>query len=244
MTPVIGLTCDYDLKRNLREAAMIYPDYFEAVEQAGAVPVLIPPIRSRKAMRTLVERIDAVVFIGGDDYHPKLYGQEPHSEWEPMLPRREVFDLDFAAEVLETGLPVLGICGGLQLLNLSLGGSLIQHIPDAVPDALAHTAKAPEISMHDVQLDPHTLLNDSSHPRRVRVRSYHHQAIDRLAENLRVTGKSSDGVIEVVEGKSPSRFLLGVQWHPEKSLPVAGPDVEFHLGIFHKLAAAALAAKS
>ncbi len=242
MAPLIGVTCDYDVKRNVREVACLYPDYFEAVEQAGGVPVLIPPIRSIYLMRSLLDRLDGVVLSGCDDYNPKLWGDKPHPSWTPMMPRREAFDLKFASLLLETGLPILGICGGMQLINISLGGTLIQHIPEELNGAVQveHTKPAPEFAVHEVEIVPGSVMNESeSEPKEVQVRSYHHQAIRELAPSLKVTGTSRDGLIEMVEGDTPNRFLLGVQWHPEKHLPEAGPDRDFHLELFRKLVDAA-----
>ena len=233
---IIGLTCDYDLRKSLRESAMLYPDYHEAVEQAGGVPVLIPPMRSNSAMRRLLERLDGVIFTGGDDYNPRHYGEEPHPTYTPLMPRREQFDLQLASLVLNTGVPVLGICGGLQLINVSLGGSLIQDIPSQRPSCGKHAAKAPDLAINDVTILPGTLLGGPGpEPRQVKVRCGHHQAIDRLAPGLKATGHSADGLIEVVESETPGRFLLGVQWHPEKHLPNSGPDAEFQLDIFKLL---------
>ncbi|MGE0431301.1 MAG: gamma-glutamyl-gamma-aminobutyrate hydrolase family protein [Planctomycetota bacterium] len=233
---IIGLTCEYDLKKNLREATSLYPDYFEAVEQAGGVPLLIPPIRSSAAMRRALERLDGVILTGGDDYSPRHYGEEPHATWTPMMPRREQFDLQFASCLLNTGIPTLAICGGVQLINISLGGSLIQDIPSELPSGCKHSARAPELAINEVTIEPGTLLGGTgTEPRKVKVRCYHHQSIGRLAPGLRATGRTSDGVIEVVEGETPGRFLLGVQWHPEKHLPESGPDRDFHLEVFRLL---------
>lgn len=236
------MTADVDLKKNGREVTCLYPDYYEAVEQAGGIPIIIPQLKSRQDMRALVRRLDGIVLTGGDDYHPKQWGEEPTQEFTPILPRREEFDVEFIHVLIESGIPTFGICGGLQLLNIALGGTLFQDIPAQVPNAIAHNAKAPQRIEHAITVTADSVLTptatSSAPPLDYLVRSYHHQSIKEVAPMLRVIATAADGVIEACQADT-QRCLFGVQWHPEKSLPQGGPDPDFALHQFNVLVSAA-----
>jgi putative glutamine amidotransferase len=198
--------------------------YIERVESAGGRAVVLPPTAA--ADDAVLDRIDAVVFAGGADLDPQLYGEQAHPETTGLRPERDAAELPLMRSAVDRDLPLLGICRGMQLLSVVCGGSLAQHLPDVV----GHDGHRPSLGvygLHDVRLEPgskvHGILGD-----RVSVPSYHHQGLD-SAGSLTVTGYADDETAEAVEHPD-RRFALGVLWHPE-----AGDD----LRLFEALVAAA-----
>jgi putative glutamine amidotransferase len=200
--------------------------YVERVETAGGTAVVLPPAAAADA--EVLERLDAVVFAGGADLDPGLYGEEPHPETTGLRPERDAAEVPLMKAALDRDVPLLGICRGMQVLSVVRGGSLEQHLPDAVGHE-RHRPAPGTYGLHDVRLQPgslaHRLLGD-----RVSVPSYHHQGLASPGD-LSVTGWADDETPEVVEDPS-LRFALGVLWHPE-----AGDD----LRLFEALVAAATA---
>jgi len=212
--------------------------YVDAVAAAGGVPLCIPPCADKAIMRRALHLLDGIVFIGGDDYRPEHYGGHPQPEDELMMERRDRFDLELAKWVLEkTELPVLGICGGHQLLSIALGGALIQDIrtewdPSEGHELFPHSSKERSEAQgvdyrHPVILARDTFISrvlGTPHDEMLMVNSTHHQAVhpERLGRFLRASAWSPDGVIEAIEPSDDSlwfrsgRFVLGVQWHPER----------------------------
>jgi putative glutamine amidotransferase len=188
--------------------------YPAAVLRAGATPVILAPLPDSQA-DPILERLDGLLLSGGPDIDPSAYGQEPHPLLGPTEPRLDVWELALTARALEIGLPVLGVCRGLQVLDVATGGTLHQHLPDVVGDAIGHRQSAPGSEpTHRVDVEPGTRLAELLGAEAADVNSFHHQGIDRLGEGLRVTARAPDGVIEAIEGTGPS-FVLGVQWHLE-----------------------------
>ena len=197
-----------------RDAVLLPRTYVDIVLAAGGVPVLLPP--TADAARA-VDRVDAVLLSGGRDVAPDRYGAAPHPAAGLPHPERDTAELVVLGRALELDLPVLGVCRGAQLLNVALGGTLHQHLPDVV----GHDGHNPTPGMFtdvDVRLDPAGRVGAAVGPH-VRVRCHHHQAVDRLAPGLVATGWAADGTVEAVElaGDDPARpFVVGVQWHPEE----------------------------
>jgi putative glutamine amidotransferase len=185
--------------------------YFDAVERAGAQPVLVDDTRDPKA---LLARVDALVLTGGPDVDPALYGEAPHPAVYGVDRRADDFESAVADVAVARGMPVLAICRGFQLLNVARGGSLHQHLPDD-PGVPPHgrPGVAGGAHLHDVRLDTDSLLADVLGTTRVTASCHHHQAIARPGDGLRVVGRSSDGIIEAMELEGC--FVLAVQWHPE-----------------------------
>lgn len=199
--------------------------YMKAVEAAGGIPVVIPPIDT-ELIGPLLARLDGICLSGGPDIHPGSYGQEPHEMLGPTEPDLDRFELDVARWADMGGLPILAICRGMQTLNVSRGGSLIQHIPDRWLD-IEHRQKMPgQTASHRVDLDPDSGLASIFDSTVIAVNSFHHQAVDRLGENLEPSGWAPDGAVEAVEDRTRP-FVTGVQWHAE--LMVEQPD---HLRLF------------
>ncbi|MCI0340522.1 MAG: gamma-glutamyl-gamma-aminobutyrate hydrolase family protein [Planctomycetales bacterium] len=215
-TVVLGVTSDL-VESAGRLRAWVPAAYLEAVEEARAVPLVLAPTLSPASAAGLLGRVDGLVLIGGPDYDPGLYGQRQRPETELVHPRRGAFDLALARAALRRGVPVLGICGGCQLLNVALGGSLLQHVPAEWPGAVAHgpAPGAAGDARHEVAILPGTRLAGVLRRRRATVVSHHHQAVGRIGRGLRVSALAPDGLTEAIEERD-GRFVIGVQWHPER----------------------------
>jgi putative glutamine amidotransferase len=197
----------------VREAALLPAPYVRAVERSGAVPVMVPPLAGLGGLEALLRGLDGIVFAGGGDLDPQLYGAERHAETGPPQPLRDRFELALVRAVVEADLPFLAICRGMQALNVARGGSLIQHLPEAV----GHEAHAPAVGMvgkHGVQISATSVLGKVLGDN-AEVPTYHHQAVGRLGKGLTAVAWADDQVVEGVELQG-HRFGLGVQWHPEE----------------------------
>jgi len=216
--PRITINCDYDPGKpgaRIRRQAMLYMPYIESVIEAGGLPILVPP-SPPEVLKEYLALADGILFTGGDDDPPEFYGQEPHSEVEPQPKERAESDRNLMRLVLESSKPALGICAGLQLLNISKGGSLIQHLSNASRHRAVHEE---EDSSHPVSVIPKTRLSDLFGAGEIQVNSSHHQAADpeNIAKGLKVSARAPDGTIEGLELENPKgRFFLFVQWHPER----------------------------
>lgn len=210
--PVIGITTyltraawgAWDL-----DAALVPADYVHAVERAGGTPLLVPPGADTEAT---LDVVDGIVFSGGSDLDPELYGAEAHAETNGIVRERDDFELALMRAALERDLPVLAICRGSQVLNVALGGGIEQHVPDRVGTDV-HKQVAGVFAEHDVEVLPETrlasLLGD-----RHDVKSHHHQGFAELGTGLREAARAPDGTVEALEDPT-RRFTLGVLWHPE-----------------------------
>jgi putative glutamine amidotransferase len=198
--------------------------YVESVLRAGGVPVLLPRMNDVDAIRAAASMAHAVIFTGGGDIVSLSYGEEPHraAKW-PDLTRDEM-ELTLVRVAAELQLPVLGICRGMQLLNVAAGGTLIQDIPSEYPEAHQHSSDALEpIAAHTVEIEPESLLASVLGSARIHVNSTHHQAVKEVGVGLRVTARSRDGLVEGIEADN-GRVLAGVQWHPEELSATDGPS--------------------
>lgn len=226
-TPVIGITCDHDPGLQAGSIApgqgahFLMDDYLKAVERASGLPLLLPIGAGRKRARELVELIDGLLVTGSlSDVDPALFGEEPHPRLGPLHSSRTKFEIGLIRAVLRKGKPVMGICGGMQTINVALGGTLVQDIPSQVKGALQHSQRGdPAPSFHTVNVEKHTLLHHILGKERIRVNSTHHQAVGRLARGFIRNAWSEDGVTEGIE-KTGYGFCIGVQWHPERVVDV------------------------
>ena len=213
MRPLIGITtyaqeASWGVWR--LPAALIPLDYVEAVERAGGRPVLIPP--SDDGVEETLEALDGIVFSGGADVDPALYGAGPHSETDTPQTRRDAAEMVLLETALERDLPTLAVCRGLQLMNVARGGDLVQHLPERVGHE-RHRKTPGTFSEHPVEVQAGSRLYAvvGSDPR---VTSHHHQSLGTVGEGLVETAWAEDGTVEAVEDPT-RRFALGVQWHPE-----------------------------
>ncbi len=228
--PLIGLNGDVQRIPRWGEAATVMLTYVRAVARAGGVPLVIPPTIDDDALAAVLARLDGLVLTGGSDLPPRWYGQRKHPRTHLADRRRLQTDGLLVQQALGGTLPILGICMGCQLLNVALGGDLIQHIPEQVPGAVAH---APRETFHPALVAPGSRLAGILGRTELEVNSSHHQALGRLGRGLRAVAWAPDGVIEAIE-MPDERFLLAVQWHPERLA-----DRPEHLALFQALVQAA-----
>jgi putative glutamine amidotransferase len=216
--PIVGITTyltSATFENWTEDSALVPADYVRAVERAGGRPMLVPP--SEDGIEETLDALDAVIFSGGSDLDPATYGQEPHPATKGVVADRDRAELALLDAALARDMPVLAVCRGSQVLNVALGGDLVQHLPEVVGhDDHKHTPG--EYSDHDVELEADTrlaaLLGDHAP-----VKSHHHQGFGRLGSGLREAARADDGTVEALEDPS-RRFALGVLWHPE-----AGEDM-------------------
>jgi putative glutamine amidotransferase len=192
------------------EAALIPLDYVRSVERAGGRALLVPP--SDEGIEETLDALDGIVFSGGSDLDPELYGQEQHAETTGLVPERDRAELALLEAALERDMPVLAICRGSQVLNIARGGDLVQHLPDVVGDE-KHKHMPGTFADHDVTVEAGTLLAGMLGDR-TPVKSHHHQGIGRVGQGLRVSAHAEDGSVEALEDPD-HRFAVGVLWHPE-----------------------------
>jgi putative glutamine amidotransferase len=215
MRPVIGITT-YAQEASWGvwklPAALIPLDYVNAVERAGGRPVLIPP--SEDGVEETLDALDGIVFSGGADVDPALYGAEPHPETDMPQSRRDAGELALLRAALERDVPMLAVCRGVQLLNVARGGDLVQHLPEEVGND-EHKQVPGVFAEHPVEVKEGTRLAEMIGARS-EVTSHHHQALGRIGDGLVETAWARDGTLEAVEDPS-RRFAIGVQWHPEAS---------------------------
>src|SRR5437763_1846141 len=199
--PLIGIASDVTTPTpGKRDRAFVYTTYVEALRRAGAVPVLIPPQPENAS--SIVDDLDGLVLAGGDDCDPSVYGEEPHPATETMDPRRQSNDLTLARVARERGIPTLGICLGVQVMNVAAGGTLIQDIASSLDTEIDHASEPSDRHRHEVLIESGTRLAGILGARELNVNSSHHQAIGRVAEALRVTAHASDGIVEGLEDPS------------------------------------------
>ncbi|HWP85517.1 MAG TPA: gamma-glutamyl-gamma-aminobutyrate hydrolase family protein [Terriglobia bacterium] len=208
--PLIGLTCRWDPEKRRH---YLDSDYLGAITAAGGIPVLIPLVSGTAA--ALAARLDGIVLTGSaSDVDPELYGQRWHPAVTQVHPERDETDFQVLEQAFRDKKPVLGICYGMQSMNVYLGGSLIQDIPSIVPGAMAHEGGN---ARHEILLKPGSLLAAwAGRARKIQVNSSHHQAVDKPGLGLRVAAQAPDGIIEALEGGFPNHWVLGVAWHPER----------------------------
>jgi putative glutamine amidotransferase len=198
-------------------AVLLPADYLVAIQRAGGLPLMIAPDEAlAENPGELLDRLDGLILAGGCDIDPSAYGASPEEHTFGTVPLRDRTELALAREAVARDLPLLGICRGMQLLNVARGGSLIQHLPDHLGhEEHRRTPGTFEGSEHDVTIDPGTRAADAIGEAHHEVKSHHHQAIDRLGEGLVISGRSTlDELPEAIE-LPDRRFTLGVQWHPE-----------------------------
>ncbi|MDP8949103.1 MAG: gamma-glutamyl-gamma-aminobutyrate hydrolase family protein [Actinomycetota bacterium] len=233
MAPVIGVTAtlrqdvDCVAQRPLGKFVRADFDYVEGVAEAGGVPVVLPPVVGARAAEALLEGIDGLLLSGGSDLDPGYYGEEHVPELGVTLPERDAFEIALLEHALRRQMPIFGICRGMQVLNVALGGTLYQDLPSQMDHMvlLGHRQETPKWQpTHEVEVDGGSKIAEILGTGELKVNSYHHQAIKHLASGLVAVAHASDGVVEAVESDDLSkRWMIGVQWHAE-AMRDAGPE--------------------
>jgi putative glutamine amidotransferase len=215
--PLIGVSTSVTIDE-YPERAYVNAAYLRAVEQAGGVPVLLAPQLSPAARDALWPRLDGLVLTGGGDVEPSRFGEAAHPQTTLVSIDRDALELELVDRALRDDVPMFAICRGLQVLNVALGGSLHQHVPDVFGDGVHHSQAAKrDVATHDVKLQTEgTRLGGILQASELRVNSFHHQAVHRLGRDLRDVGWAPDNVIEALEHADRRRFVVAVQWHPEE----------------------------
>lgn len=212
MRPIIGITCG-NIGSSPRFA--LSADYVRAVESVGGTPVVLPVLRDEAGVERLVSLVDGVLLSGGGDLDPTVYGEEPLPQNGSIDPERDWFELLLTRKVLARGLPVLGICRGMQVLNVAAGGTVCQDISLEIERPLKHFQDAPRwYPTHSIEVVENTRLARILGERKLKVNSFHHQMVGRRAAGFCVSALSPDGVIEAIES-GEGGFVIGVQFHPE-----------------------------
>lgn len=189
--------------------------YVQAVRAAGLTPFIVPPLAPHE-LEPVIAAVRGVVLTGGEDVDPAEYGA-PSSGSQPPHPDRDKFELALVRLAHERNLPTLAICRGIQVVNVALGGTLVQDIPTECPSSINHDQSAQRaLRVHDVYVEPGSKLAGAVGATKIVVNSSHHQAIAKVAEGLSVSGRSPDGIIEGAEWQGDFWWMIGVQWHPEE----------------------------
>ncbi|MBQ8617274.1 MAG: gamma-glutamyl-gamma-aminobutyrate hydrolase family protein [Clostridia bacterium] len=212
--PVIGVVPLVDMQR---ESYWMLPGYMKGIEMAGGLPMMLPLTSSKEDIRQILSLCDGILFTGGQDVEPKVYGAKRLDVCGECCAQRDAMEVLLLDEALRQDKPLLGICRGLQLFNACLGGTLYQDLPTQHVSDIRHSQRPPyDVPVHSVRLFENTPLHALLKKREIRVNSYHHQAICNLSNQLEAMAAAPDGLIEAIyhPGK---RFVWAVQWHPEFS---------------------------
>lgn len=214
--PLIGINSDYRATAKGRAPqTFLHSGYYDCLLSAGAVPVVIPPLTKADDLNPILDRLDGVLLTGGDDMDPRKMGLAPHPSITVMNDRRENADRLLIKLLQQRKLPVLGVGVGMQQLNVLNGGGLYVHLPEDLPRSIPHRDPQGGVHRHIVVMEPGTRMEEIYGPGEIRVNSYHHQGVRKLAPAFRAAALAPDGLIEAFEGKDPSWWVTGVQWHPE-----------------------------
>jgi putative glutamine amidotransferase len=207
--PLVGIKPDF----------MVGQNYINAVLRSGGAPVLLPGIADKKYCGKILSSIDGLLISGGDDMDPALYGEEPHPKLGLVDVQKGDFEFMLAKMALKRRIPILGICGGIQMLNVAAGGTLYQDIPSQTNSKIKHSQESTKsVPSHYVTIEKNTQLHKILGMKKIRVNSTHHQAVKNLAKGFIVSARAPDGIIEGIE--LPVRhFVVAVQWHPESLVP-------------------------
>ncbi|MEQ8846387.1 gamma-glutamyl-gamma-aminobutyrate hydrolase family protein [Botrimarina sp.] len=214
--PVIALNADFRAAEGDKPAVSYVPGgYYDALLEAGALPVILPPYEEQEDLDQALSMVDGVLLVGGADLDPRRDGWMLHPSVRPLASRRETFDRLLARTVCERRIPAFGIGVGMQLLNVAKGGNLFLHIPEDLPEALPHKDLIDPSHRHTLVIEPGSIMDRVYGDGELRVNSRHHMALDEVAECFAVTARCPDGVIEAIESRSDDWFVIGTQFHPE-----------------------------
>jgi putative glutamine amidotransferase len=217
MKPIIGISAAL-YRSEGEQYSRLNDTYTRSIRDAGAIPVVLPYDTHPDDAAWCLDALDGILFSGGGDLDPRHFGEDPHPALKRISAAYDASELGLFREAARRKMPVFGICRGCQLINVALGGSLIQDIPAQVPGAISHTASGIPMSepYHLVEiLDQDSIMAQCFGTSTVYTNSFHHQAVKELGAGLRICARSRDGIIEAFQGTDPSWFLHAVQFHPE-----------------------------
>ena len=221
--PLVAVTATVRIVDGV-ERVRLNAAYVRALESAGLVPIVVPPLAEPGAAVHVLDAVSGLVLTGGEDVDPAHYGEAAHPELGPVNCARDLTELALLAAARLRELPTLAICRGVQVVNVGLGGTLVQDLPSQREAVAAHELDEERGSrVHGVSVDPGSRLATVVGAHALAVNSIHHQAIDRLGASLRISAHADDGVIEGVESDDPRWWMIGVQWHPEELTTTAEP---------------------
>ncbi len=207
--PLIGLTSYH---RNEEDRFTLPANYLAEIERAGAISVVVTP--QTQNLSELLQKLDGLILTGGADVDPANYAGEHKQEVYGVNPERDRFELELATLALKVDIPTMAICRGIQVVNVALGGTLVEHIPDEYGETVAHRGENFNKVMHPVAIEPDSKLAQILGLTQFNCPSFHHQSVRKPAEGFRVVAQSADGVIEAIESEQHPK-LIAVQWHPE-----------------------------
>jgi putative glutamine amidotransferase len=213
---LIGVNADYRSARDNSPAyTVIAAGYCDAIQKAGGIPVIVPPMAEADDLGRVLDQLHGFVLVGGADLDPRRDGFMLHPSVRTLDSRRETFDRMLVRELAERRIPVFGIGVGMQLLNVMMGGNLFLHIPEDMPEALPHKDPQDPAHRHGLAVTPGSLMERVYGDGEIRVNSMHHMAIDEVAPGFTVTARCPDGVVEAIESTTDDWFAMGTQFHPE-----------------------------
>ncbi len=214
MKPIIGLTSQFEYLVNRKFSKLNYT-YVDATIKGGGVPMIIPILKELADIDMYLDLVDGIIFTGGEDISPLEFGEEPIREVDRICYDRDSMEMELFKRAYERKMPILGICRGLQLINVALGGTLYQDINRQLPNSNGHISTYNiERGYHFIKIIDDTILYDVIGENKIRVNSQHHQSVKELGRDLRVNALAYDGVVEGIESTN-GNFVLGVQFHPE-----------------------------
>ena len=217
--PIIGISLDYESNQKYSEFPYyaLRANYINSVTKHGGTPILLP--FDSNSIESYINLIDGLVLTGGNfDIAPKLYGDQNTHKETKLKENRTLFETNILNAAIKKQIPILGICGGMQLINVILGGTLIQHIPDYMEKTLEHETKPYDKTSHIININTNTKLAKLAKKKlQAKVNSSHHQAVEKLGKDLIVSANASDGIIEAIE-HIHYPYMIGIQWHPEYQL--------------------------
>ena len=208
--------------------------YVTALERAGLIPLIVPPLSSAEAAASVLDSVAGLVLTGGEDVDPARYGEKRHEKVVSVNAARDATEAALVEEARARGTPVLAICRGIQILNVALGGSLVQDIATQCESTIDHDEEGARTSRsHEISIEPGSLIAKAVGTEHCSVNSFHHQSVKRVADGMRVTARSPDGIIEGIESTDEDWWAMGVQWHPEEMTESAEP---WDRGLFNAFA--------
>lgn len=214
--PIIGITSAYEKEEGLRNyhRSIVSIDYSKAIIASGGIPIILPVTNNEDIIKSHIELLDGLILSGGADVNPLLYGEDFQEKNGIISPERDIYELLLLKYFTKTNKPILGVCRGMQILNVFFKGSLYQDLSYCNNTKLKHTQELyPELEVHKVLLKENSYLSKVFGPS-IMTNSFHHQSIKDLGKGFEITGETSDGIIEAIESKE-NCFYMGVQWHPE-----------------------------